>query len=74
MHFFLRAPLALLAFAALAPVLPAQAQVSTNPPNVSDTQTVGRPVQTAKDPWLYEKSDLVHDDAWKFGRLPNGVR
>ena len=74
MHSFLRAPLALLALASLAPVLPAQAQQNTNPPGVPDTQTVGRPVQTAKDPWLYEKSDLVHDDAWKFGRLSNGLR
>jgi len=74
MHSFLRAPLALLTLASLAPVLPVQAQQNTNPPGVPDTKTVGRPVQSAKDPWLYEKSDLVHDDAWKFGRLSNGVR
>jgi zinc protease len=74
MHPFQRAPLALLAFVLVSPVLPAQAQTNTNPPSVTDTQTTGRPVQTAKDPWLYEKSDLVHDDAWKFGRLPNGLR
>jgi len=60
---FLRSPLlASLAFATLAPVLPVQAQ------------TAPRPVQTAEDPWLYKGSDLVHDDEWKFGRLPNGVR
>jgi len=60
---FLRFPLlASLALASLSPVLPAQAQ------------TAPRPVQTADDPWLYKGSDLVHDDAWKFGRLPNGLR
>ncbi|MES2987880.1 MAG: insulinase family protein [Pseudomonadota bacterium] len=37
-------------------------------------QSAPRPVQTAEDPWLYKGSDLVHDDAWKFGRLSNGVR
>ncbi|HEX8301547.1 M16 family metallopeptidase [Sphingomonas sp.] len=59
---FLRLPLlASLAFATLSPV---QAQ----------TAAASRPVQTADDPWLYKGSDLVHDDAWKFGRLPNGVR
>ncbi len=62
-----RAPLALLAFVAFAPALPAQAQTAPQ-------QTATRPVQTADDPWLYKNSDLVHDDAWKFGRLPNGVR
>ncbi|MBO9624210.1 MAG: insulinase family protein [Sphingomonas sp.] len=62
MHRFLRLPLlASLALASLSPVLPAAAQTA-------------RPVQTADDPWLYKGSDLVHDDAWKFGRLPNGLR
>ncbi|WP_253190410.1 pitrilysin family protein [Sphingomonas sp. LM7] len=46
----------------LAPALPVYAQ------------TAPRPVQTAEDPWLYKGSDLVHDEEWKFGRLPNGVR
>jgi zinc protease len=60
---FLRSPLlASLALLALAPALPLHAQVAP------------RPVQTAEDPWLYKGSDLVHDEAWKFGRLPNGVR
>lgn len=60
---FLRLPLlASLALATLAPVLPAHAQIAP------------RPVQTADDPWLYKGSDLVHDEAWKFGRLPNGLR
>lgn len=60
---FLRSPLlASLALVTLVPVLPVQAQ------------TAPRPVQTADDPWLYKGSDLVHDDAWKFGRLSNGVR
>jgi zinc protease len=60
---FLRAPLlASVALVSLVPVLPATAQ------------TAPRPVQTAEDPWLYKGSDLVHDEAWKFGRLPNGVR
>lgn len=60
---FLRLPLfAPLALVSLVPALPAQAQ------------TAPRPVQTAEDPWLYKGSDLVHDDAWKFGRLPNGLR
>lgn len=63
MHLFLRLPLlASLALASLSPVLPAAAQ------------TAPRPVQTADDPWLYKNSDLVHDDEWKFGRLPNGLR
>ena len=60
---FLRSPLlASLALVTLSPALPVQAQ------------TAPRPVQTADDPWLYKNSDLVHDDAWKFGRLPNGLR
>lgn len=60
---FLRSPLlASLALVTLVPVLPVQAQ------------TAPRPVQTADDPWLYKGSDLVHDDAWKFGRLSNGLR
>ncbi|MDT8759117.1 insulinase family protein [Sphingomonas psychrotolerans] len=60
---FLRSPLlASFALATLAPALPVHAQVAP------------RPVQTAEDPWLYKGSDLVHDDAWKFGRLSNGVR
>ncbi|UZK64777.1 M16 family metallopeptidase [Sphingomonas sp. M1-B02] len=60
---FLRLPLlASFALATLAPTVSAQAQ------------TAPRPVQTADDPWLYKGSDLVHDDEWKFGRLPNGVR
>jgi zinc protease len=66
MRFFLRSPLlASLALATLAPALPVQAQTAPAAP---------RPVQTADDPWLYKGSDLVHDDAWKFGRLPNGLR
>lgn len=67
MHFFPRASLALLALVAFSPALPARAQTAPQP-------GTARPVQTADDPWLYKNSDLVHDDAWKFGRLPNGVR
>lgn len=37
-------------------------------------QTAPRAVQTAADPWLYVGSDLVHDPAWTFGRLANGLR
>jgi zinc protease len=60
---FLRSPLlASLALITLSPALPVLAQ------------TAPRPVQTADDPWLYKDSDLVHDDAWKFGRLSNGLR
>ncbi len=70
MKFFPRAArFGLLALVTLSPVLPVRAQTA-----VPATQTVGRPVQTADDPWLYKHSDLVHDDAWKFGRLPNGLR
>lgn len=50
----------------------AQTAPSTAPP--AATQAGPRQVQTADDPWLYKNSDLVHDDQWKFGRLPNGVR
>ncbi|MBX3563441.1 MAG: insulinase family protein [Sphingomonas sp.] len=51
---------------------PAALQAQTAPQSAA--QPAPRPVQTAEDPWLYKGSDLVHDDAWKFGRLPNGVR
>ncbi|MES2443287.1 MAG: insulinase family protein [Pseudomonadota bacterium] len=33
-----------------------------------------RTIQTADDPWLYKGSDIIQDGAWRFGRLPNGVR
>ncbi|MDV3459063.1 insulinase family protein [Sphingomonas sp. HF-S4] len=60
---FLRSPLlASIALSTLVPVAPVYAQ------------TAPRPVQTAEDPWLYKGSDLVHDEAWKFGRLSNGLR
>ncbi|WP_448662127.1 M16 family metallopeptidase [Sphingomonas sp. CJ20] len=66
----LRLPLlASLALAPLASALPVQAQTAA-----TATTPAARPVQTADDPWLYKGSDLVHDDEWKFGRLPNGVR
>lgn len=55
---------ALLALSILGLAVPAVAQQA--PP--------ARTVQTAEDPWLYKNSDLVHDTAWRFGRLPNGVR
>ncbi|WP_404334884.1 M16 family metallopeptidase [Sphingomonas sp. MMS12-HWE2-04] len=68
---FSRFPLfASLLLASAAPVLPVHAQTAPAAPAAS----TARPVQTADDPWLYKGSDLVHDDAWKFGRLSNGVR
>ncbi len=60
---------ALLALSVFAFAVPAIAQQTPAP-----TASGQRPIQTADDPWLYKNSDLVHDDAWKFGRLPNGVR
>ncbi len=56
---------ALLALAVLGLAVPALAQVVPSGP---------RAIQTAEDPWLYKGSDIVQDSAWRFGRLPNGVR
>jgi zinc protease len=56
------------------PLLASLAIVTLSPAPVVLAQTAPRPVQTADDPWLYKGSDLVHDDAWKFGRLSNGLR
>lgn len=68
----LRLPLlAAFALSTLSPALPALAQTAAPAPAATPAP---RPVQTADDPWLYKGSDLVHDDAWKFGRLPNGLR
>lgn len=65
--------LASLALASLSTALTVQAQ--TAPVAASaPAAPAQRAVQTADDPWLYKGSDLVHDDAWKFGRLPNGLR
>lgn len=65
MFSYLRMPrFALLALAVLGLAVPALAQVATP----------ARQIQTADDPWLYKGSDILQDTAWKFGRLPNGVR
>ncbi|RYD46610.1 MAG: insulinase family protein, partial [Sphingomonadales bacterium] len=61
---------AFLALVTLAAPVALQAQTAPQ----TATTPAPRPIQTADDPWLYKGSDLVHDDAWKFGRLPNGVR
>lgn len=61
---------AFLALVTLAAPVALQAQTAPQ----TATTPASRPIQTADDPWLYKGSDLVHDDAWKFGRLPNGVR
>ncbi|MBO9714876.1 M16 family metallopeptidase [Sphingomonas sp.] len=61
-------PLAL-ALSLLGFAVPALAQQAGDPPKL-----VHRPVQTAADPWLYQKSDIPQDPEWHFGRLPNGVR
>lgn len=64
---FPRVPRLALALSLLGLALPAQAQQAP--------ATQAAPVvQTADDPWLYKGSDIVHDPAWIFGRLPNGVR
>ena len=54
-----------LAFAALLLSTPAFAQAAPA------ATKVGKP---AKQPWLYEGSDVPVDDTWTFGVLPNGVR
>ena len=59
---------ALLALSLIGLALPAGAQTQPAPPSPAQA------IQTADDPWLYKGSDIVHDPAWKFGRLPNGVR
>ncbi|MDF7773786.1 insulinase family protein [Sphingomonas sp. AOB5] len=43
-------------------------------PAIAQQAPPARTIQTAEDPWLYKNSDLVHDTAWRFGRLPNGLR
>jgi zinc protease len=43
-------------------------------PAVAQQASPPRTVQTADDPWLYKGSDIIQDTAWRFGRLPNGVR
>ncbi|MCW3847996.1 insulinase family protein [Sphingomonas sp. LB-2] len=63
---------ALLALSVLGLAVPALAQVA--PQAVPAAAPTSRPVQTADDPWLYKGSDIVQDTAWRFGRLPNGVR
>ncbi len=63
---------ALLALSLIGLALPALAQ--TQPAPQAAPPQAAQPVQTADDPWLYKGSDIVHDPAWKFGRLPNGVR
>ncbi|MEI9926477.1 MAG: insulinase family protein [Sphingomonas sp.] len=63
---YLRAPRLALALSLLGLALPAQAQTQPAP--------AAPVVQTADDPWLYKGSDIIHDEAWKFGRLPNGLR
>ncbi|MEZ0243149.1 MAG: M16 family metallopeptidase [Sphingomonas sp.] len=69
MFSYLRMPrFALIALAVLGLAVPALAQVA--PPTIG----AARSIQTADDPWLYKGSDIVQDTAWRFGRLPNGVR
>jgi len=52
--------------------VPAAAQQAPAPRPEARPET--RQVQTADDPWLYKGSDIIQDAAWRFGRLPNGVR
>lgn len=62
---------AFLAASLLAP-LPSQAQTSAT---VARPLPAANPAETAaKRPWLYEKSDVPMDPAWRFGVLPNGLR
>ena len=62
---------AFLAASLLAP-LPSQAQTSAT---AARPLPAANPSETAaKRPWLYEKSDVPMDPAWRFGVLPNGLR
>lgn len=71
MHLKKRFPqLALIALVAFTSPIALMAQTAPKPA----AQAAPKAVQTAEDPWLYKGSDLVHDTAWKFGRLSNGVR
>jgi zinc protease len=66
---------ALVSLTILGLAVPALAQVAPDAvPRAAPTGTPARTVQTGEDPWLYKGSDIVQDTAWRFGRLPNGVR
>jgi zinc protease len=63
---------AALAAALLAsPPLAAQAPVPA--PALANPAPAAAPTPQ-KRPWLYEKSDVPMDPAWRFGELPNGLR
>lgn len=63
--------LALLLLSALGLAVSATAQVA---PPTTPGPARAQAIQTADDPWLYKGSDIIQDTAWRFGRLPNGVR